>query len=49
MSKREAITVRTGGAGTKRDARAIVTHAIGIAIGLFMGGAGVLKVLDFAK
>ena len=41
--------MRTGAAGTKRDAKALVTHVIGIGVGLFLGTAGVLKLLDFAK
>jgi len=49
MSNREAMAVRTGAAGTQRDARALVTHVIGIGVGLFLGTAGVLKLLDFAK
>jgi uncharacterized membrane protein len=49
MSNREDIAVRTGAAGTKRDARALVTNVIGIGIGLCLGAAGVLKLFDFAK
>ena len=48
MSNRE-IAVGTSAAGTKRDARALVTHVIGIGVGLFLGTAGVLKLFDFAK
>jgi len=49
MSNREAMAVRTGAAGAKRDARALVTPVIGIGVGLLLGTAGVLKLLDFAK
>jgi uncharacterized membrane protein len=49
MRNREAIAVRTSAAGTRRDARALVTHVIGIGVGLFLGAAGVLKLFDFAK
>ncbi len=49
MSNREAFAVGTNAAGTRRDARALVTHVIGIGVGLFLGAAGVLKLFDFAK
>jgi uncharacterized membrane protein YphA (DoxX/SURF4 family) len=49
MSNREASAVGTSAAGTRRDARALVTHVIGIAVGLFLGAAGVLKLFDFAN
>src|ERR1700733_14099146 len=47
MSNREATAVRAS--GTKKDARALAAHVIGIGVGLFLGGAGVLKLFDFAK
>ena len=49
MSNREAFAVGTSTADTRRDARALVTHVIGIAVGLFLGTAGVLKLFDFGK
>jgi uncharacterized membrane protein len=49
MSNREATVARTSAAGTTRDARALATQVIGISVGLFLGGAGILKLFDFAK
>ncbi len=49
MSNREAFAAGTSAAGPRRDARALVTHVIGIAVGLFLGAAGVLKLFDFGK
>jgi uncharacterized membrane protein len=49
MSNREAISVHKSAARTKRDARALITHVIGIGVGVFLGGAGILKLLDIAK
>jgi uncharacterized membrane protein len=49
MSNREAIAVHTGVAGPRRDVKALVAQMIGIGVGLFLGGIGILKLLDFAK
>jgi hypothetical protein len=37
----------TGGA--RRNTKALVEQVIGIGVGLFLGGAGVLKLLDFSR
>lgn len=34
---------------TKLDTRVVATHVIGIAVGLFLGAAGALKLSDFAR
>jgi uncharacterized membrane protein len=49
MSNREAFAEGTSAPGTRRDARALVTHVIGVGVGLFLGVAGVLKLFDFGK
>jgi uncharacterized membrane protein len=49
MSNRETFAEGTSAPGTRRDARALVTHVIGVGVGLFLGVAGVLKLFDFGK
>jgi uncharacterized membrane protein len=49
MSNRESTAGLVGALGARRDAKALAEQVIGIAVGLFLGAAGVLKLLDFSK
>jgi uncharacterized membrane protein YphA (DoxX/SURF4 family) len=38
-----------GAIGSKNDVKAVAARVIGISVGLFLGAAGVLKLMDFGK